>query len=83
MEVYIEIHISNIERNTNENVWLEWEFEPRNPASLVRWSTTELSRPINIHDPSRPKYHTPPLKKFLPSKKHTTNKCSPCQDLLI
>ena len=83
MDVYIEIHISNIERNKNENVGLDWEFEPGTLASLVRWSTTELSRPISIHGPSRPITTFLPLQiKFLPSKKQTTNKCSPCQDLI-
>ena len=44
MDVYIEIHISNyyIERNTNENIWRDWEFQPGTPASQVRLSTTEL-----------------------------------------
>ena len=52
MDVYNEIHISNMERNTNENVLLDWEFEPGTPASLVRFSATDLSRSINIHGPS-------------------------------
>ena len=29
-----------------------------------------LSRPINIHGPSRPNYHIPSLTMFLPSMKH-------------
>ena len=70
-----EIHISNI---LNENVLLDWEFKPGTPASLVRCSTTDLSKPINIYGPSRPNYHIPSLTKFLPSKTHT----SPCQDLI-
>ena len=52
MNVYIEIHILNIERNKNENVWLDWEFEPGTLASLVWWSITKLSSPINFHGPS-------------------------------
>ena len=32
MDVYNVIHISNIERKKNENVWLHWEFEPGTPA---------------------------------------------------
>ena len=42
-------------------------------ASLVRCSTTELSRPISFQCPCSPKYHIPPLTKFLPLKK-THNK---------
>ena len=76
-------HISNIERNTNKNVKLDWEFKPGTLASLIRCSTSELSRLINIHGSSWQNYHIPPLQIFLPSKKHTTNTCSPCHDLLI
>ena len=32
LDVYFEIHISNIERNTNENVWLDWKFRTRDPC---------------------------------------------------
>ena len=32
MDVYNELHISNIERNTNEKVWLDREFDPGTPA---------------------------------------------------
>ena len=78
MDVYInETHISNIERNTNENVWLDREFKPGTPTSLhiVRCSTTELSMPINFHGPSRPNYHIPPLYKvfaiYKTHNKHT------------
>ena len=46
MDVYNEIHISDIERNTNKNIWLGGNLNPGTPASLVRCSTTELSRPI-------------------------------------
>ena len=52
--VYNEIHISNIGRNTNENVWLDRVFETGTPASLVRWCTLslhKLSWPIDIHGP--------------------------------
>ena len=61
------IHISN------KNVLLDREFEPGTPASLVRCSTTELYRPINIYGPSRPSYHISPLIKLLRFKKLTTN----------
>ena len=81
--VYDEIQISNIERNTNENVMLDREIETGTPASLVRCSATELSRSINIHGPSKPNFHIPPLTKSLPFKKLTTNTCLSCQDLLI
>ena len=68
------IHISNIERNTNENVLLDRVFETGTCiTSKVAHSTTELFRPINIHDPFRPNYHIPTLTKFLPIKK-THNK---------
>ena len=42
-----------------------------------------VSRPINIHG-SKPNYmyHIPPLTKFLPFKKITTNTYSPCKDLI-
>ena len=73
MDTFNEINISNIERNTNENVWLDREFEPGTSALLVKFSFTELSRPIKTHDPSRPNYHIPPITKCLPSKKRTTN----------
>ena len=62
MDVYNEIHISNIERNTNENIWLDWEFEPRTPASLVRCSTTDLSRPITLGQT----INIPPLQSVCP-----------------
>ena len=35
MDVYNEINVSDIERNTNENVCLDRELEPGTPASLV------------------------------------------------
>ena len=72
--------ISNIERNTSENVWLD---QPGTPASLISCSATELSRTICIHGPSGANYHIPPLTKVLPFNKLTSNKCLPCQDLLI
>ena len=102
MDKYIEMHLSNVERNRKENVCLDQEFEPTTTTSLV--TTTELSRPINIHGsflakiflirrktlynqsingPSISNYHFPPLTKFLLFKKHTTNKFSPCHDLLF
>ena len=65
----IHVHVSN-----------KWKFvaglgiQTRDPCITRRCSTTELhvSRPINIHG-SRPNYHIPPLTKFLPFKKLTTN----------
>ena len=57
-------HISNIERNTNKNVKLDWEFKPGTLASLIRCSTSELSRLINIHGSSWQNYHIPPLQIF-------------------
>ena len=72
--VYNEILISNIEKNTNENVLLDRVFETGTCITRkVAHSTTELFRPINIHDPSRPNYHFPTLTNFLPIKK-THNK---------
>ena len=69
------------ETRTSENVWLDWKFESGTSASLVRCSATELFRLINIHGLSRPNYHIPPLAKFLPLKKLTTNTCLSCQYL--
>ena len=69
MDICIEMHISTIKGSTNDNVWFDWEFEDETPASIVRSSTTELSKPINIHGLSRPNYHISPLTKCLPSQK--------------
>ena len=33
--------LTNIERNTSENVWLDQKFEPGTPASLVRCSANK------------------------------------------
>ena len=72
---------------------LDLLLKPGTPALLVRWSTTELSRPINIYGPSRPKYHIPPLTKFCPHNKQmftlsrltdlTNNALSPVNKSLI
>ena len=80
---YNEIHISNVERNTNKNVCLDREFKPGTPESLVRCSATKLSRPININGPARPIHHIPPFTMLLPLKKLTANTCLSCQDVSI
>ena len=60
MDVYNEIHISDIERNTNKNIWLDWEFKPRDPCItskvLYNWAIQA--------DPSRPNYYIPPSQSF-------------------
>ena len=65
------------------HVCLDREFElgTSRPAWIERCSTIELSRPIHIHG-SRQNYDIPPLTKFLPFKKITSNTCSPFQDLI-
>ena len=73
-------NIYQIQKKHKLKFRLDREFEPGTPASLVRCSTTELPRQINSHGPSRPNYHIPPFTKIF---KHTTNTCSPCNDLLI
>ena len=58
------IHVQWIE--INENVWLDREFKRGTLCIASNISTTELSRPINIHGPSRPNYRIPPLPNFCP-----------------
>ena len=40
--IYNEIHISNIERNTSENIWLDLKFEPGTPESIVMWTDGQI-----------------------------------------
>ena len=59
-------HINKYRKKHNLNVWLDLEFEPRTPASLVRYSNTFLSRSINIHGPSRQTTTFLTLQSFCP-----------------
>ena len=59
-----------IESITNENVWLDPGIDSGTHASLV-----------NIHGSSS-RTTTFPLTNSLPYTKYTTNRRSPCQDLL-
>ena len=40
--IHNEIHISNIERNTSENIWLDLKFEPGTPESIVMWTDGQI-----------------------------------------
>ena len=70
MDLYNEIHISNIKKKPQMKMygWTEDSNPGPRITSMVVGYTTVLSKPINIHGPSRPNYHIPPLTKFLPSK---------------
>ena len=57
MDIYNKIHISNIERNTNENVWLD----PGNRS----WDPCITSQYPWFF---KPNYHIPPLQSLCPKK---------------
>ena len=62
MDLYNEIHISNIERNTNENVCMI--FKPGTSASLVRWRSPKYKSFCTLRNTQQTVTHFHPVRTY-------------------